>query len=125
MTSEATLVDQHMFPRLVVRVGGQVIREIDLRGDLTIGRAEDNDLQVSDPKVSRHHAQIQSAAAVFVIVDLGSANGTLVNGERLADPHTLRHGERITVGDTELTYEEPGAPLDATIAGPVPAFARL
>ncbi len=126
MTSETTLVEASLFPRLIVRAGGRVVKEVELRADLTtlgIGRAEDNDLQLTDPKASRHHARLQREGAVFVLTDLGSANGTRVNGVLITSPHTLEHGERITIGDTELTYQEPGRAIQDTVtmAGVPPA----
>lgn len=115
MTNDATLVDAALFPRLIVRARGRVVEEVDLRAELTIGRAEDNDLKLLDPKSSRHHALIKREGALFVVTDLGSANGTWVNGVRLTGPHTLRHGERITIGDAELTYQEPGKSVQDTV----------
>jgi TolB protein len=120
MTSETTLVDAALFPRLIVRVGGQIIREVELRGDLGIGRAEDNALQLPDPKASRHHARVRQEGAVFILNDLGSANGTRVNGILITDPHPLEHGDRIAIGDTELTYQEPGRAVQDTIVEGVP-----
>jgi TolB protein len=108
MTSESTLIEASLFPRLIVRIGGRVEREVELRSKLSIGRAEDNDLQLPDPKASRHHAQLMPEGGVFVLTDLGSANGTRVNGLRITEPHQLAHGDRIAIGDTELTYKEPG-----------------
>lgn len=115
MTSETTLVDAPLFPRLVVRTGGRVVREEELRGELGIGRGEENDLQLTDPKVSRHHALIRREGRNFVLTDLGSANGTRVNGVLITGPHVLEHGERITIGDTELTYQEPGKAFQDTV----------
>ena len=115
MTSENTLVDKALFPRLVVKSGGRVLREIEIRGDLSIGRAEENDLQLMDPKASRHHAEIQREGLSFLVRDLDSANGTLINGVRLTAPHVLRHGERIAIGDTELVYQEPGQAFKDTM----------
>ena len=115
MTSDSTLVDAALFPRLVVRSGGHVVREVELRGDLSIGRAEDNEIQLPDPKASRHHARVHREGALFVLTDLGSANGTRVNGVHLTDPHSLEHGDRIGIGDTELTYQEPGRAVQDTI----------
>jgi TolB protein len=112
--SETTLVDAPLFPRLIVRAGGRVIREQELRAELSIGRGEDNDLRLLDPKVSRHHALIRREGRSFVVTDLGSANGTRVNGAPITGPHVLKHGERITIGDTELTYREPGRALQDT-----------
>jgi len=139
MTTETTLVGASLFPRLIVRSGGRVIEEIELKADLTIGRAEDNQLLVPDPKASRHHARIDRQEAGYILTDLGSANGTRVNGIQITGGHRLEHGDRIVIGDTELTYQEPGrseqdtltmaglppavqAAATATkVAGPVPA----
>jgi tetratricopeptide (TPR) repeat protein/pSer/pThr/pTyr-binding forkhead associated (FHA) protein len=119
MTNEPTLVGEAPFPRLVVRVHGRVIQEITVRTEVTVGRAEDNDLTLTDPKVSRHHARVHREGSAFVVTDLDSANGTLVNDVRLTEPHTLQHGERIVVGDTELLYQEPGPLTEDTLVAPV------
>jgi len=118
MTNDSTLIDASTLPRLVVRADGQIIQEVALDTGLSIGRAEDNDLQLADPKVSRHHARVHKEGTTYVLEDLGSANGTLVNGVPLTEPHTLQHGERITVGDVELTYEEPGRSSEDTVIAP-------
>jgi TolB protein len=125
MTGESTLVDASIFPRLVVTVGGQVIQEVDLRAELRVGRAEDNDLDLADPKVSRHHARIYQEGPAYMVTDLGSANGTRVNGVLLTGPHHLEHGDRIAVGDTELIYQEPGRASGETIVGPSIASAAV
>ena len=116
MTGERTLIDASIFPRLVIREGGRVVQEVELRGDLGIGRAEDNDLQLMDPKSSRHHARLHAEGDTFVLTDLGSANGTRVNGLEVTEPHPLEHGDRITIGDTELTYQVPGRADQETVA---------
>ena len=107
MTGESTLIDASLFPRLVVREGGRVVQEIELRGELGIGRAENNDLQVMDLKASRHHARIHTEGGLLVLTDLDSANGTRVNGVKVTKPHPLEHGDRITIGDTEITVHMP------------------
>jgi len=94
-------------PHLISETDGLAAGPVTLQDELTIGRAEDNDLELMDPKVSRHHARITRQGMCYVVTDLGSANGTLVDGVPLTSPHTLKHGERITVGDSELTYREP------------------
>jgi TolB protein len=125
MTDDVTLIEASFPPRLVVTMGGRIVQELDLQTELSIGRAEDNDLQLMDPKASRHHARIHREEATCIVTDLGSANGTRVNGVRLTAPHTLQHGERITIGDTELLYQEPGRLLDDTITGAeIPAAVR-
>ena len=116
MTGESTLIDASVFPRLVVREGGRVVQEIELRGDLGIGRAEDNELQLMDPKASRHHARIHAEGERFVLTDLDSANGTRLNGMEISTPQPLEHGDRVVIGDTELTYYVPGRADQDTIA---------
>ncbi len=115
MSIETTLVDASLFPRLIVRSGGRIIQEIELRGDLTIGRAEENDLQLTDPRASRHHARVHREESTYILSDLGSANGTRVNGILITGPHSLEHGDRISIGEAELTYQEPGRSAQDTL----------
>jgi Flp pilus assembly protein TadD len=121
MTDESTLISGPMTPRLAVKTGGRIVEQVDVRTELRLGRAEDNDLDLTDPKVSRHHARIYQEGATYLVADLGSANGTRVNGILLTGPHRLQHGDRITVGDTELIYQEPGRTSDDTLVAPSPA----
>jgi len=70
-----------------------------------IGRSPDNDIVLSDVKVSRHHAVITDNGATLVITDLGSANGVLVAGQRIDPSAELCEGDRIRIGDQEFTLE--------------------
>jgi SARP family transcriptional regulator, regulator of embCAB operon len=70
-----------------------------------IGRLADNDIVLNDPGVSRHHALIIETGTNFVIVDLRSANGVRVHGERITLPTTLNEGDRIQLGAHELTFQ--------------------
>jgi pSer/pThr/pTyr-binding forkhead associated (FHA) protein len=74
---------------------------------LTIGRAPDNQLVISDPKASSHHAEILPGVRGYSITDLGSTNGTFVNEQRLERhiPRLLNGGDRIRIGDLTFTYE--------------------
>ena len=78
---------------------------------LTIGRRLDNKLVVSDATVSGRHAEIRPDGLGYSIVDLGSTNGTFVNGQRLPIdlPRVLRSGDTIRVGSFTLTYKESGS----------------
>jgi FHA domain-containing protein len=77
--------------------------EIDKRR-VVIGRSKDCDIQVSDPNVSRRHAEIRQEGSAYWVVDLDSTNGTEVNGRRLKRAK-LRSGDTITVGSTQLVFQ--------------------
>uniref|UniRef100_B8HX44 Adenylate/guanylate cyclase n=1 Tax=Cyanothece sp. (strain PCC 7425 / ATCC 29141) TaxID=395961 RepID=B8HX44_CYAP4 len=71
----------------------------------TIGRSEDNAVVVPDRWMSRNHAMLQSmGAGEFYLIDLGSRNGTFVNGRRVSVPVALQNGDRLTFGQTELEF---------------------
>jgi hypothetical protein len=73
---------------------------------LTIGRAEDNDLALGDDEfASAHHARIESQRDGVWILDLDSTNGTFVNGKRLDGRRSLKPGDVVQIGDTELRFE--------------------
>ena len=73
---------------------------------VTIGRAPDNTVSLSEDEfASGHHARIESQRDGVWIIDLGSTNGTFVNGARLDGRRKLREGDVVQVGDTELRFE--------------------
>jgi len=73
---------------------------------LTVGRGPDNDLAVgTDEYASGRHARFEARRDGVWIVDLGSTNGTFVNGVRLAEPRRLSAGDVVRIGDTELRFE--------------------
>ncbi len=72
---------------------------------LTIGRGLNNDIILEDTRVSRHHAQLRYRARRFWLTDLGSTNGTYINGEQVAE-QPLRDGDVISLGGLELTFKE-------------------
>jgi Protein of unknown function (DUF3662)/Inner membrane component of T3SS, cytoplasmic domain len=71
---------------------------------VVVGRSRDCDVVVSDPNVSRRHAELRLGDDGWSVADLGSTNGVRVNGRRV-DQSALRPGDRITIGVTELTFE--------------------
>jgi serine phosphatase RsbU (regulator of sigma subunit) len=74
---------------------------------ITIGRSRDSDVFLPDQWLSRHHAEIREASGgSFVLVDLGSKNGTLLNGERVVAECRLRPGDVISLGEHILTYTQ-------------------
>ena len=76
---------------------------------LTIGRAEDCDLMLSDPLVSRHHARLQldEQQQRWTIIDLNSTNGVYVNEQRIRTLAALHHGDQILIGDTRFHFHQP------------------
>jgi pSer/pThr/pTyr-binding forkhead associated (FHA) protein len=73
---------------------------------LTLGRAEDNDVSLAgDEFASAHHARIESQRDGVWILDLGSTNGTFVNGARLDGRRLLQEGDVVQIGDTELRFD--------------------
>ena len=89
----------------------------------TIGKAAENDIAVADDATaSRLHAVLERFAAGWCVTDLGSSNGTWVNGERIWASRRLRHGDEIRVGQTRLIFRDPltaaGAATEAEEAPP-------
>lgn len=94
--------------RLRVIAGDGEERTIDFDGTgLTIGRAADNDLVLADTRVSRHHARISGRRGTLVYADLGSTNGSFVNGVPVEEL-VLGAGDRIELGDTVIVVDVPG-----------------
>jgi hypothetical protein len=78
---------------------------------VVIGRSRDCDLRISDLNASRRHAELQKDGDGYWIVDLGSMNGTQVNG-RPVDRQRLEDGDRITLGSTEIVFGRKSAVRD-------------
>lgn len=84
---------------LVVETGKHKGRKVKLATDrIVIGRAEDAQIRVGSTDVSRHHCELLPTAHGVLINDLGSANGTLVNGEAISTEFLLAPGNTLTVG---------------------------
>jgi pSer/pThr/pTyr-binding forkhead associated (FHA) protein len=73
---------------------------VGLAGPVTVGRGRDADLVLADELVSRHHAQITPSGSGAVVEDLGSRNGTFVNGEVIHGPTRLTPGDQLQLGVT-------------------------
>jgi pSer/pThr/pTyr-binding forkhead associated (FHA) protein len=73
-----------------------------------LGRSPDNDIILRDPATSGHHARVERRGESFWIVDLGSTNGTFVNGESIQEKQ-LNAGDRLTVGQNSLHFTFTGA----------------
>jgi hypothetical protein len=87
--------------------GGRPV-QFDLGGALiSVGRASDNDVIVDDPMVSRHHCQLKLQHGAYSFADLGSRNGSRVNGQPVSEI-ALGPGDRIEIGDTEIEFQVRG-----------------
>ena len=92
--------------RIIDRDGSEHVQDFD-GSQLTIGRAADNDLVLPDSRVSRHHARIAGRRGTLVYADLGSTNGSRVNGVQVGEL-VLGAGDRIELGDTVIMVEVAG-----------------
>ena len=97
---------------LVVKDGALAGERFAVDSELTLGR-EGADITLDDPEVSRRHAVVRPAADGVEVADLGSSNGTFVNGERIEQPRRLAAGDLLKLGSVSLQLE-----LAATGAGP-------
>ena len=97
--------------RLIVRRGPQPNQIYELnKGVITIGRDITNDIVINDPEVSRHHCRLTQGGGGYTVEDLGSTNGTFVNGQRLAGARPLSHNDMLGMGETVTLAYEAAAP---------------
>lgn len=94
------------------------------QGTISIGRDPGNQIMIDDPQVSRQHARLTPQGGLMVLEDLGSTNGTTVNGLRITAPHTLAHGDEIGLGDnvTLIFYGQPASGAGETVMSPRVAY---
>ncbi len=106
--------------QLVMRSGPTPGAVYVLEGDqLTIGRDSNNAVAINDPEVSRRHSRLTFQGGKYVLEDLGSTNGTFVNGQRLSGPHVLKAGDVVALGEQiVLMYDAVVVDPGATIASP-------
>ena len=115
-------IDRHYGPKLIgVLPSGDKLEYLIDKHEIEIGKAPHNHITLTDPTVSNTHAIVMTRDAGYTIVDLGSRNGTFVNGERLgSQAHTLKHGDKIQLGQTVLTFRNPAettANITAVLSG--------
>ena len=90
--------------RLLIQQGPNQGSEYELTDlQMTIGRSSVNEIVLNDPEISRRHAQLSRQGNVYTIQDLGSTNGTFVNGQRCTGTVSLKDGDLIEFGDTIRT----------------------
>ena len=113
-----------MDARIEFASGARQGQAADVAGErFLVGRGSDCDLTLADTEASRRHALLRPQADGSVVLeDLGSTNGTYVNGQRITGPVTLRGGERVRIGETELNFRN-GAVAPQTQPSPPPPAA--
>lgn len=118
--------------QFVMRSGPTPGATFALEGDqLTVGRDSANGVSINDAEVSRKHSRLTFQGGKYVIEDLGSTNGTFVNGQRLTAPAVLKSGDVVSLGEQivllfETLSVDPGATMASprkarATAGPAPA----
>jgi hypothetical protein len=109
--------------KLVVLTQSMAGRSCDLASErTTIGRVEENNFQISEPSVSSRHCEILLRGNDIVVRDLGSTNGTFINGEKITGEGVLKPGQTLRLGNVELKLDAPGAPgAPAPASGSAPA----
>jgi len=92
-------------PRLILQFEDQVLKECPLGAKTTIGRLPDNSVVIDNPAVSGHHACIVRNGDAYTVEDLGSTNGTFVNGRAVASVAPLGFGDEVAIGQVRLRLE--------------------
>lgn len=107
-TREFEYLYNKLKPRLVVQ-HSKVVEDgtvFEIKGGTTIGRSPGSQIVLPDDYVSSTHARIFARKQFFYIEDLGSTNGTFIEGRRVEGEHQIKPGQEIVIGDTIFRYEE-------------------
>lgn len=94
-------------PALLLLTGPSAGSRFDITTEATLGRSPSCEIPLEDHKVSRRHAKIEVKDGQARVTDLGSRNGTVVNGEKIEAEAILLPGDRVQVGETTVLYEPP------------------
>jgi hypothetical protein len=91
--------------KLILNPGTTFAREISLRGGrLTLGRSPENDIQINDATISSHHCEMNVSDISVSIKDLGSTNGSFIDGKRI-DRAVLQSGQSVRLGNVEAQFD--------------------
>jgi len=93
--------------QLVVANGPGRGDAVPLAGEVLVGRAQDVTLDINDDFASGHHARFYRDDQSWIVADLGSRNGTIVNGLRITRPTRVGDGDIVRLGRTDITVEDP------------------
>jgi len=91
-----------------------------LREEITIGREDGNSIRLTERNVSRSHARLLKRNEAYIVEDLGSYNGVIVNGERIEENARLCSGDQLCIGDYDLSYQSDFVATANTMPAPKP-----
>jgi pSer/pThr/pTyr-binding forkhead associated (FHA) protein len=111
-------------PPVLLFLEGRGAHRVALRDELTVGRSAAAGLRFAARNVSRTHARLVWSGGAAFVEDLGSRNGTYVNGARLEARRRLRDGDVVRVGDELLRYSEATEPTEELVAATPPPLPR-
>jgi hypothetical protein len=92
--------------QVVAAMGYEPGTVLDVSDGATMGRADSADIHVEDPFASSVHARIFARNGFMYVEDMGSTNGTYLNGRQLRKPEQLKPADKIRIGDSEYSYRE-------------------
>ena len=98
-------------PRLILKGAAGEVTEYPLGESNVIGRSTTASVRLGDREVSRKHSQIDRAGEGYVLSDLGSSNGTFLNGKRLVAPAALSDGDEVVVGTSRMEFRLTSGPV--------------
>ncbi|MDQ4144335.1 MAG: FHA domain-containing protein [Actinomycetota bacterium] len=104
---------------LTGKSGAAAGRRIEVTGSMVIGR-ENADITIEDPEISTRHAEVRASGDALEIEDLGSTNGTFVNGDRISSARTLSPGDVVRFGQSELELEADAPAQGGTVVAASP-----
>lgn len=123
-TGNSTIVGPSVVPRLEIIQGEPLGKSFRLKFKTRLGREADNDIVISDPRVSRYHCQITYENGAWLVADLGSANGTTLNAVALRATQRIQHGDQVGLGETILLFRDPVAEETSPPIDPTPVAAK-
>lgn len=106
--------------QLVMRSGPTPGAAFSLEGQqINVGRDSTNEIVINDAEISRRHARLTLQGAQYVLEDVGSTNGTFINGQRLTGPRALKPGDVVSFGEQiMMIFEATSFDVGATVASP-------